>query len=168
MCLRATRRHADARRGHVFCFSNLASTLNLRVHENVRGPQLDSRRWLSRPRVRTWGDGYKSLVFYPTPPPCAGTAAVPNHQANQRFNAQPVLRQGRACARGRGGTFSTHRRPTHLWVTDDMTHGGRRGTGRFFTQKKKIKRNWAAQESRREQGARRDRERTGRGRLEGY
>ena len=34
---------------------------------------------------------------YP-PPPCASTAAVPEVRPKRRFNAHPVLRQGRACA----------------------------------------------------------------------
>ena len=33
------------------------------------------------------------------PPPCASTAAVPKVRSKRRFNAHPVLRQGRACAR---------------------------------------------------------------------
>ena len=32
------------------------------------------------------------------PPPCASTAAVPEVRPKRRFNAHPVLRQGRACA----------------------------------------------------------------------
>ena len=34
-----------------------------------------------------------------TPPPCASTAAVPKVQAKQGFDAHPVLRPARACAR---------------------------------------------------------------------
>ena len=36
-------------------------------------------------------------------PPSASTAALPLNHAKQRFNAHPVLTQGRACARGGGG-----------------------------------------------------------------
>jgi len=51
------------------------------------------------------------------PPPCASTAAVPKTQAKQRFNAHPVLRQSRACARGRGGTLHHHPTPLHSLPT---------------------------------------------------
>ena len=38
------------------------------------------------------------MAYTSTPPPCASTAAVPEVRPKRRFNAHPVLRQGRACA----------------------------------------------------------------------
>ena len=45
---------------------------------------------------RTRGSG-KGLGRVP-PPPCASTAVVPQVRPKRRFNAHPVLGQGRACA----------------------------------------------------------------------
>ena len=44
--------------------------------------------------------GLQIARFVPRPPPpCASMAVVPKVKAKQRFNAHPVLRQARACAR---------------------------------------------------------------------
>ena len=61
----------------------------------------------------------QSRPVLPPPPPCASTAGVPKPQAKQRFNAQSVLRQGRAYARGRGGTMIPQ-----MTVVADLTRRG--------------------------------------------
>ena len=76
-----------------------ATPSNAMPHGEVRDQASSGTQAVQGSRgVRGRGLLCGSRPSYPLPP-CASTAAVPEVRPKRRFNAHPVLRQGRACAR---------------------------------------------------------------------